>query len=368
MTEKEIVEEVSLDLVRSILGKNDPNLIHQFTDPNVRDDDVTASVIWMNGNPRFPHINRFTGAVAIYTNLKVYEYAFSKMSFLENAYQINQNSLIMSHGPPALIIKPANAGKSTPFVYRFQDITEGMKYTALVCLNSSDNPLENTSKRSNGELEILRNFETYYDVLSEVYEFDKHTKSGDILYLEKWFDLQDANEIVEEYVNMYNYYVRNIPSTLKRSVRGKVSALYKNTDLKLLLMKSDILPIKFIPMRWIRYKKEPGDVTILNSRQALRTAANHSNTVVSYLQIAAEPINNDWKNSFYYYNLITSYKTGKFGDWIKPGVRKFIRENSAEYNYRIKTNTLDIFKNHKWSPTQLQYLGIDSKEFSNISN
>ena len=40
--------------------------------------------------------------------------------------------------------------------------------------------------------------------------------------------------------------------------------------------------------------------------------------------------------------LINNYKTGKYGNWTKPGLRLFIRENSTEYQWRRVKNNAKI--------------------------
>lgn len=357
-----LADEAIKDIVQSVFNQPNPNLIHCFTNPDFRTSLETPNIVWKDSKSRFPHINRFTGTVAYYTNVNMYTFAFTKLPRLQKAYEkakliepnepgsTSNSSLTLTHGPPALLIKPNSSGKSSPYVYRFQDVQPGLKFTAIVCLSEHN-------EHKTGEMEILVEFDKYYDILSDYYNFDDHMKTEDILYLEKWFVLQEANEVIEEYLSLYNYYQRQLPSNLNRKVRSKVVNLYQK---RLQDINNDphSVPQNFIPMKWKKFRSQLGDVIILSSKQAIRTVANISFSPRIYLQIPAEPRPADWENSLSQISLRNSYKDGKFGDWMKPGLRKYLRENSNEHEFKSKTGTLESFTQHEWSATELQILGI----------
>jgi hypothetical protein len=63
-----------------------------------------------------------------------------------------------------------------------------------------------------------------------------------------------------------------------------------------------------------------------------------------YLQIPMEPEPRTWIGSQNQLDLIESYETGKFGNWGKPGLRKYLKENETEVEWRRKRRPRDEFE------------------------
>ena len=80
------------------------------------------------------------------------------------------------------------------------------------------------------------------------------------------------------------------------------------------------------------------------------------------MQISAEPIPSTWFKTSYHKELQNSYKTGKFGNWMKPGVRRYVKENSTEYKYRSDNNLLEI-ANYQWTDNELKILGVNNNVY-----
>lgn len=341
-SELQLSDRIIKSIVKMVFNSDDADDIHFFTNVNRRQNLDDPNIVWKNGNSRYPHINRFTGAIGMYLNTDIVSYALTHLSELRKSYDAD---IALTHGPPALLVKPNGAGPSPPFVYRFQDLSEGIKYTMLIplCGKLDEN-------QPSGEVEVLTNFEFYYDFLSAYYNFDAHSKADEMLYLEKWFNIKEANEVVEEYVALYNYHEFGTLTNLRRKIRTKVSKFYRANKTP--------IATEFKPMFWQTKSSKPGQAMVFSSKQALRTVANSTFDTRIYLQVAAEPLPEYWPNSLEQQNLIDSYATGKFGNWTKPGLRRFLRENSFE-NTSTSSKVLQKFTSHQWTDSERTMLALN---------
>lgn len=343
-----IAHSIGSDIVSMVFDENtDINgSLARFTNPDMRPDQQDKNLVWKNGNSRFPHINKFSGVVALYENLSVLELGLSDqvLKILGSLY--GTSDLVYAHGPPAPLVKPNGAIKSPAQVYSFQNVNQDgkVRYTGIICLSKND------GTHKSGQLQVLSNFDAYYDVLNAFYRFETHSKTNEIIHLDhQWFNVADANAFMEEYFALYNWNVHKIPCTLNRVVRWEVSQIYNRTKLE--------VSKQFEPMTWKTLDSEQGQMYIFNSKQAVRTASNKTAEARVYLQIAVEPKPKNWMKMMTYHTLRSSYNTGKFGDWSKPGVRSYLRENSTEYNWRrVKQAKQSAIE--KFTPTQLTVLGL----------
>jgi hypothetical protein len=254
--------------------------------------------------------------------------------------------VVYVHGPPAPIVKPNGAIKSPAQIYGFQNVNQDgkVRYTGIICLSKND------EEHKSGQLQVLENFDAYYDILNAHYRFEAHTKSNEIVHLDhQWFSLAEANAFMEEYFALYNWMVHKIPCTLNRTVRWEVSQLYNRTRLE--------VSKRFEIMTWKTLPSEQGQMYIFDSKQAMRTASNKTAEARIYLQIAVEPRPKNWNRTITYCTLQRNYGTGRFGDWSKPGVRAYIRENSTEHKWRRDKLALPAAI-EKFTPAQLAILGL----------
>lgn len=296
-----------------------------FTNAGMRADLPNKKVVWKRGVARYPEINHFTGQVALYNNLKVLQLATDPRiaAVLSKSYGLPPSSLGFYHGPPALIVKPSGSGASPPFIYRFgvsRENSSEITYTGLLCVSANINS-------SSGGVEYLSNFEAYYDLLSAYYHFDSHLKSSEILYLEaKWFTVENANHFIEDYTTLFNYYKRDVSCTSDRAIPYEVMEFYERHKME----------VPEIPkqLHWTSIESRQGSFHVFNSRQAIRTSASRDERARIYIQFPMQPKPENWEGSEEQLNLIESYETGKFGDWQKPGIRKYLRENSTEHTFR----------------------------------
>lgn len=401
-----VAESIATDIVKMVFGRithpvSTESLnsdLAQFTTGEERQNANRA--VWKDGNSRYPHINRVTGMVALYENPQVLQLArsseildvFRKQWFgeVENA-DVNvgervrteglkkskdsdrktknfdpHQQLTYTHGPPIPIVKPSNSGKSPGIIFTLQDTSPGLKYSGLLCL-TGDGDVQG-SKKSNtqppqhtGELQRLANFELYYELFDAFYNFQQHTRANDIIYLD-WgdkktgFNVNEANQIIEEYTSLYNYYVRGIPSTLHREVRWEVAKVFgkdgvgsgnkgkdrdgvntgnnqppKNSQSN---KSRPVVPEQMKPLFWETIEMSRGDLYIFTSRDVVRTLQNEGSEARIYLHFALEPKPAGWDSSEQKRTLKASYETGQFGNWAKPGLRFYLRENSTEHRWR----------------------------------
>ena len=176
---KPVADSIKDDIVKMVFAGSETGsqelLLSSLTTPKLRKQFRNPKVVWKNNNFRFPHVNKATGVVALYCNPKVRSLAGDERILDKMRQAYGEKDLIYSHGPPAPIVKPPNAGRSAPFVYRFQDTGEGLKYTAVLVVTES-------SGKSQAGLEELANFDLYYEILSTYFKFDNHCKNNDILH------------------------------------------------------------------------------------------------------------------------------------------------------------------------------------------
>lgn len=303
-----------------------------FTNPNSRKDFPHSAKIYKDGITRYPEINNNTGSIALYFNTDVLKESVEKsvIDILRKSYgmstfeEANGKQLGLYHGPPSLIVKPNGSGISQPFIYYFQDLSEGVKYTVVKCKSIHPNTEQSVA---NGTFQKLEGFDVYFDLLNEYYDFNSRSKSLDIFYLDaKWFNIIDAQNFIEEYTAYYNYYVRDMSCELERNIRQEVVDIFDAKQIH--------VPREMIHMRWIDLDCSSGNQFIFDSKTVLRTQANRDFYTRIYIQIPIEPKPKGWDSSSKKNILIDSYRTGKFGNWAKPGLRKYLRDNPTESKWR----------------------------------
>ena len=321
-----VAKSVRSEICKMVFGEDadDELKLQLFTNATLRADLPNKKVVWKRGVARYPEINHFTGQVALYNNLKVLKLATDVRiaAVLAKSYKVSPSSLSLIHGPPTLIVKPSGSGASPPFIYKFGS---GQKYTAVLCVS-------NNSNSSSGGIEYLTGFETYYDLLSLYYDFNSHCKSDDILYLEsKWFPIDEVNRFISDYTSLYNYYERDVSCTSDRAIPIEVMEFYERHK----------LPVPEIQkqLHWTPIESHQGSLHVFNSRQVIRTSSCRDDRARIYIQIPMEPKPLNWEGSEAQLELIDCYRSGKFGDWQKPGLRRYLRENSTEHTFRSQDNS-----------------------------
>jgi hypothetical protein len=322
---------VKKDLVAMVFGNENRDLeesLQMFVNSKLRKGLSDNKIVYRHGITRYPEVNHFTGGVAMYNNMEVLKQASSEkiIESVRERYGSFDGPLGLYHGPPSLIIKPSGSGISPPFTYWFQDLSEGIKYTAVVSLT------EHSSDSTHGELELLEGSEYYFDFLNRWYHFSDHCKVKDILYLEpKWFSLEESNKIIGQYTMLYNYYERSIQPPKDVVISTRVRDFFLKHKLE--------VPVKHLKLSWIPVVTKIGEPVIFSSKQILRTQSSRDDNTRVYIQIPLEPKPKDWDQSIDRKILQKSYESGRFGNWIKPGLRLYLRENSTESNWRDNHET-----------------------------
>jgi hypothetical protein len=186
-------------------------------------------------------------------------------------------------------------------------------------------------------------FDIYYDLLSLVYDFNYHCQEDSILYLEKWFSMDSANRFLEEYTAYYNLVTRDIPVSLSRSIPVEVKNLYDQHHLT--------VPEVFNPLHWEDVPMPQGKLRLFSSREAIKTLpGKDKESARVYVQIPIQKLPKTWNASESRKELEESYKSGRFGDWHKPGKRCYVRENKSEYQALQQsdiTNVWSYVQQHK---------------------
>ena len=291
-----------------------------FTNQQKRNESCEGTRVYKNGVSRCPHLNQSTGLVAMYVNPPVLNYATdpSILKVFADAYDVKLDELAMCRGPPTIVIKPSGAATSAPFVFDFSGPEERIKFTGVVSLTSHE-----AEPAGTGGIQLLEHFEIYYDFLKLFFSFDDKKRS-DILYLEKWFSVEVANQAIADYTGCYNHYVRKIKWKGDRPLPRSIADIFKTHKPQ--------VPEDVKYLSWKNLDMRQGELVLFSSRQALRTMNCKDLKARTYIQIAMEPRPPGWTSSSEYAELSSSYNTGKFGDWIKPGKKTYIKENRTEYN------------------------------------
>lgn len=326
-----IAESVKNDLISMVFGQENDNpeaSLQMLVNSKMRKGLADDRIVYRDGITRYPEVNHFTGATAVYNNLEILKLAVSP-EVLEPVKTAYGNAEVgLYHGPPSLIVKPGGSGISPPFAYWFQDLSPGTKYTAVVPLTEHD------SEDNSGNLEILRGSEHYFDLLNLYYNFVQYCKPKDILYLEsKWFSIDEANKFLSQYTMLYNYYVRGINPDRETSISTKVRDFYMKHKVE--------VPQKFVKLEWVLAPLQIGKATVFSSKQILRTRSSQDENTRIYVQIPLEPKPRNWETFSERITLKKSYETGRFGNWIKPGLRLYLRKNSTESNWRDLHETVE---------------------------
>ena len=308
---------IESDIIQMVFGNEmevSENTMSCFTHTNSRKRLKDQNKIYKDGITRYPEINNSTGTVALYFNLNVLKKAIegTVLQILEKSYGLsevdkkNGKTLGLYHGPPSLIVKPLGSSTSQPFIYSFQDLSKGTKYTVVKCESEH---MQNTGK-SNGSFEKLEGFDLYFDILDMYYDFESRVKYMDVFYLDsKWFNIDEAREIIEEYTAYYNYYERNLSCELEREIRTKVVEIYDE--------KKTVVPTTVVNLEWVALNCAKGTQFVFDSKTVLRTLSNKDTYSRIYVQIPMEPTPKKWNTSNEKKLLITAYKTGKFGNWAR---------------------------------------------------
>uniref|UniRef100_A0A6C0CGK6 Uncharacterized protein n=1 Tax=viral metagenome TaxID=1070528 RepID=A0A6C0CGK6_9ZZZZ len=353
MDADQVASSIKYDIVSMVFGpqeKEPEDSLPLFTNSKLRTNMEDKNIVYSRGISRYPEVHHTTGAVAMYNNLAVFKLVTNKkllnaVSEMYNVDQPNDKQLEIGlyHGPPAPLLKPKGSGVSAPFVYWFQDLSPGMKYTAVVALTNHDSSI------LSGNLEILTGFDQYFDLLEKYYDFSKHCVGKDVLFLDpKWFSLDDANRFITQYTNVYNYYSRKISPTGNLTIPQNVRTFYTKWHLE--------VPIKPSKLTWKEVNLVAGESYIFSSHEALRTTASKDEHTRTYLQIPLEPRPASW-NEEQAMQMRESYETGRFGNWIKPGLRRYLRANNTELSYRNK------YENKETKEERIEFVREHSKLF-----
>jgi hypothetical protein len=264
----------------------------------------------------------------MFMNLEVLQLASQPevLSSFSHVYNCETNRLGMTYGPPTILIKPESSGASPAFVYRFGDDGENLTWTGLMSLSShKKDSLAAGVQRMSG-------FDTYYDILSVMYDFEHYCQDGSILYLEKWFSMDSANRFLED----YNFRTHETPISLSRTIPQEVVDLYNSDRFE--------VPEVFNPLHWEDVPMPQGQLHLFSSREAVKTLPGKDKECARvYLQIPIQRLPKTWENSELRKELEESYKSGRFGDWHKPGKRCYVRENKSEYEALQQTDIINVW-------------------------
>lgn len=326
---------IKKDFVTMVFGESESDvegLLSLFTNPKLREKNEKGGRVHKNGVSRCPQLNHFTGSIAMYMNPDILniignETIFSKFA---EVYGVEIGKLGLCHGPPTILIKPNGAGVSPPFVFSFQDLSTSLKYTGLMSLTSHERDYQAAG------LQELENFDAYFEILSSFFNFEKHCQEKDILHLEKWFSVDVANRAIEDYTNYYNLKVRGLAPKLDREIPIEIIKIFESQKFEVPIVPK-LLTWKNIPMPM-------GELKLFSSRQAIRTLAGNTSIARVYVQIPIEPKPEWWEGSSFQKDLDNSYSSGRFGDWSKPGKRKYMRENKTEWDAMTEVKLNEAIK------------------------
>jgi hypothetical protein len=335
MNLSKLTEEIKSRFVHMVLGPNTDDIetqLKMFTNPELRKNAKGSKSVHKGGVKRCPHLNHFTGATSIFMNIEVLQLV-SQPEIVEafsSVYNCEQDRLGLTYGPPTILIKPESSGASPAFVYRFGDDDETLRYTGLMSLSS------HKKDATAAGVQKMTGFDTYYDILSLLYDFKHHCQDDSILYLEKWFSMDSANRFLEEYTAYYNFKISDTPISLSRTIPTEVVELYESYHFE--------VPEVFNPLRWEDVPMPQGKLQLFSSREAIKTLPGKDKECARvYLQIPIQKLPETWKNSELRKELEESYKSGRFGDWHKPGKRCYVRENKSEYQALQQTEITNVW-------------------------
>lgn len=326
--------------------------LHYFTDTRKRKTLKDPGVVWYKGNPRFPIINRQTGTTSIFMNTDVLKLALSSGIAKVFKKKYRSKNLIFTQGPPSVVIKPYMADQSSGQCFIFD--SDKVSYTGFLCMTENDETIDS------GQIEILENFNGYYDILSEYFNFPKHLKNKEILYLESWFSVSEANEIIKFITALYNYEFRELDWKLdEKTVPKEIHELYNK-----FVDRNFEVPEHPRYLKWKRQKCSKGTMILIDNKTVIRTASSKDEEVRIYLPIVLQPKSMSVSLERL---LHTYYEKGKIGDWSKPGVRHFTRSNRHEYDWRQsrkgQKEGIEKFLDHSWTEDEKIRLGIDSSRY-----
>lgn len=316
----DITTKVKTNLVKMVLGEVTcvEQQLRLFMNPELRKTNNTTRTVHKNGVKRCPQVNHFTGAMSMFMNIDILKFSTQPevLGKFAEAYKCEVPELAMTYGPPSILIKPDGAGMSSPFVYRFGADKDTITYTGLVSFTSHSDEI------LTGSVQKLTHFETYYDILSSYYNFEEHSSDNSILYLEKWFSVEGANKVLEGYTNLYNHHVRK-EGKLDKSIPKDVQELFKRLQVT--------VPERFESMSWVDVDMPIGEFKLFSSREVIRTTScKDKDCARMYVQIPIQMKSETWDVGSMCKELTSSYISGRFGDWSKPGKRCYLRENKTE--------------------------------------
>ena len=335
MNYTELANNIKVKFVKMVFGECDQDVESQlklFTQPELRKKTPGRKSVHKGGVKRCPHLNHFTGATVMVVNEGVLKLACQDeiLSQFEKVYKCDRNALAMSFGPPTILIKPEGTGVSPPFIYKFGHEKDQIRYTGLISLTSHDDDVNAAG------VQKMIGFETYYDVLSELFGFNQKCQDDSILYFEKWFSIDAANHFLEAYTAYQNFKKKGILIKLPKNITTDVKTLYDKFAFE--------VPEVFSPLYWDDIEMPQGKFTIFSSREIIRTSAGRDKECARvYVQIPMQPVDPNWALSDGRSELEMSYKSGKFGDWQKPGKRSYIKENQYEYNAIDAKEIFDVW-------------------------
>lgn len=304
-----------------------------FTCANLRKHLKNPDIIYYDGKTRFPYINKHTGFTNVYCIPDLIKLSIDDqiISPFKQLYNTDEN-IVYNQGPCYPIIKPYMSEMSPGICYLFDPYKT--TYTGYLDMT------HNISEKDNGELEYLSNFSQYYELLNKYYYFNHYTKGGDLLFLESWFNLFTANDIIKYITFLHNSSIDEINEVID-NIPQDILDLYEkfeNDGSDEIFDMLDNLPIIPVKMEWLNVKSTIGNLVIFDNKTPIRTIANKKHTTHMYMSVHLVPqsymTDNQYKDNYQY------YKTGKIGNWIKPGLRYYTRSNMGEYNYLKKNNKL----------------------------
>lgn len=317
-------DQVKRKFVKMVFGESDQDVEAQlklFPQPDLRKKASERKSVHKNGVKRCPHLNHFTGATGMVVNQDILKMACQDeiLDKFQRLYNCDKSDLGMFFGPPTVLIKPDGSGVSPPFVYKFGHAKKHIRYTGLISLSSHDNDADAAG------VEKVIGFETYYDLLSEYFKFDDHCQDDSILYFEKWFSIDKANDVIQTYTEYYNFKTKGTTMRLPHNVTTEIKMLYDKFKF--------VVPETFVPLYWKAVEMPQGKLVMFSSKELIKTCAGRdANCARVYVQIPIQPIDSEWIHSDFRSELEMSYQSGKFGDWQKPGKRSYLKENQHEYN------------------------------------
>lgn len=343
--DEELLESIAKNIMKNAIDivfhsegvKYSKNALWYFTCNKLRKRFKNSDIIYYNGRTRFPYVNKHTGHTNIYLLLDMIKLSINKAILDPFRLLYNDQDIVYNNGPVYPIIKPYLSEISSGICYLFD--SSSTRYTGYLSMSKHGNIVDS------GEIEYLDNFSTYFWLLNKYYHFSNYTKGGDLLFLENWFNITQANELIKYITFIHHASSEEIDKIIDK-IPEYIINLYEHFEEAVdetVMTELDKLPIKPTELIWKYANIDIGQMFIFDNKTPIRTMANKQHQTRVYLSHHLVPTSmftdEELKNN------TTYFTTGKIGNWIKPGLRYYTRANMGEYEYLTENNKLNIILN-----------------------